>query len=179
MSDPAGKGDYGRYIETDKVAMGVWARLVNQFLTWKMIFFAGTKKRTWMQASNDQLTVLTQAKHWRIGMGLVGGLSDAQVEFLQEYARLNAERVERIFRTTALLLITIPVGSVVAINEVAPSFLEGFGFDGEPVFISLMIVWGVVVGYMMLVAWRSRDLVDFMAFEIARRKLENAKITDR
>ena len=177
MSDPASKGEYGRYIETDKVAMGVWVRLVNQFLTWKMIFFAGTKKRTWMQASNDQLTVLTHAKHWRIGMGLVGGLSDAQVEFLQEYARLNAERVERVFRTTALLLITIPIGSVVAINEVAPRFLERFGFDDEPVFIVLMLVWGVVVGYLMLVAWRSRDLVDFMAFELARRKLANAKMT--
>lgn len=177
MSDPASKGEYGRYIETDKVVMGVWHRLVNQFLTWKMIFFAGTKRRTWMQASNDQLTVLTHAKHWRIGMGLVGGLSDAQVEFLQEYARLNAERVERVFRTTALLLITIPIGSVVAINEVAPRFLERFGFNDEPVFIGLMLVWGVVVGYLMLVAWRSRDLVDFMAFELARRKLANAKMT--
>jgi len=177
VSDPAGKGEYGRYIETDKVAMGVWVRLVKLFVTWKLIFFAGTRKRTWMQASNDQLTILTRSKHWKVGLGLLGGLSDGQVDFLLEYARLNAERVERVFRTTALLLITIPVGAIVAINEVSPTLMEDLGFGDEPFFIGLMTGWGVVVGYLMLVAWRSRDLVDFMAFEVARRKLANTKTT--
>ena len=167
--------EQGRYVETDKAAMGVWVRLVKLFATWKMVLFSGTQKRTWMQTSNDQLTILTQANHWKIGLGLLGGLSDAQVEFLQEYARLNSERVERVFRTTALLLISIPVGAVLAVNEVAPEFWQRTGYGEDPVLVAVMVVWVLIVGYLMLVSWRSRDLVDLLAFEVARRKLEAAR----
>ena len=60
-------------------------------------------------------------------------------------------------------------------------FLERTGqtvyLSATPADYELNLGDGVVVGYLMLVAWRSRDLVDFMAFELARRKLANAKMT--
>lgn len=168
--------EHGRYIETDKVAMGVWIRLVKLFATWKMVILAGLHKRTWMQMNNDQLTILTQAKHWKTGLGLLGGLSDAQVDFLLEYARLNSERIERIFRSTALLLITIPVGALLALNEIAPTFWTDLGYDSQVPMFAIIGLWAAIVGYLMLVAWRSRDLVDLLAFEVARRKLENARL---
>lgn len=74
----------GRLIETDKVAMGVWKRLTSEFATWKMLILAGLSSRTWAQYSNDHLTPMLKASHWKIGLGLLGGLTDRQVEFLRE-----------------------------------------------------------------------------------------------
>lgn len=169
--------EHGRYVETDKVAMGVWVRIVKLFATWKMLL-AGSTRRSWMQFHNDQLSILTRSKHWKTSLGLLGGLSDAQVAFLRDYARLNSERVERIFRMTALLFITVPVGAAVALNEIAPELWEALGVTETSTLLILILAYGVIVGYMMMVAWRSRDLIDLMEFELARRRLVDARTMD-
>ena len=157
--------------------MGVWVRLIKLFATWRMLL-SGPTRRSWMQFHNDQLTVLTRSKHWKTGLGLLGGLSDAQVTYLREYARLNAERVERIFRMTALVFITVPVGSALALNEIAPDVLERLGLNDAETLLIMFAAYGMLVGFLMMVSWRSRDLVDLLDFELARRRLDDARIID-
>ena len=162
-------------IKTDPVAMGVWLRLRNLFAAWRAILFAGFSRRALYQFSNDQLTPLTRASHWKLGLGLLGGLSDAQLGFLKTYAELNALRVDRIFRVTALILVTLPVGILVGLNELQPGIWERFGFSEIEGVITTFGVWLMLSGYLMVAAWRARDMADLIAFEIARRELADAK----
>ncbi len=162
----------GRLIETDKVAMGVWKRLTSEFATWKMLILAGMSSRTWAQYSNDHLTPMLKASHWKIGLGLLGGLTDKQVAFLREFARLNAERVDRQFRTTATVLVTVPVGLLLAVNEVAPGLWERLGVERAEGFFLVLLVWFFITAIMMAVAWRARDLSHLLDFEHARRQLD-------
>ena len=68
--------DEGQLIRTDPVAMGVWKRLTSLFATWRMLL-AGFTRRSLSQMANDQLTPLTRAVHWKVGLGLLGGLVSA------------------------------------------------------------------------------------------------------
>lgn len=168
----------GRLIQTDKMAMGVWTRLRAEFATWKMLVFAGFKSRTWSQYSTDQLSPMLKTTHWKVGLGLLGGLNDKQVEFLREFARLNADRVERQFRITATMMVTVPVGGLVAINELVPELWTSLGFERAESFIFVLIVWFVVTAIMMAYAWRAKDLFHLLEFEHARRRLDPDPVGD-
>lgn len=157
-------------IRTDPVAMGVWKRLTSLFATWRMLL-AGFTRRSLSQMANDQLTPLTRAVHWKVGLGLLGGLDDAQVEFLKTYAALNAHRVERVFRTTTLLLVSVPVAAVFGISEIEPEFWVRIGFERIDTLIGILAVWMVCSLMMMGAAWRARDLADLLEFEHARREM--------
>ncbi len=161
-------------IRTDPVAMGVWKRLTRGFATWRLLVLAGFTRRVLHHFGNDQLTPLSAAVHWKIGLGLLGGLDDAQVDFLQTYAELNASRVERAFRTYALILVTIPVGATVGLNEIDPDSWERLGFSQVESVIIILSLWAVAVGILMAAAWRARDLADLLRFEQARRVLARA-----
>ena len=163
----------GRLIRTDPEALGVWKRLTALFATWRVVL-AGFSRRSLMQFSNDQMTPLSRAVHWKIGLGLLGGLSDAQVEFLKVYAELNATRVERVFRTTALLLVSIPVAAVFGISEIEPEFWVRIGFERLDTLIAIIATWMISAGMMMAAAWRARDLADLLIFESARRARDAA-----
>lgn len=162
--------DEGQLIRTDPVAMGVWKRLTSLFATWRMLL-AGFTRRSLSQMANDQLTPLTRAVHWKVGLGLLGGLDDAQVEFLKTYAALNAQRVERVFRTTTLLLVSVPVAAVFGISEIEPDFWARIGFERIDTLIGILGVWMVFSLMMMGAAWRARDLADLLEFEHARREM--------
>jgi hypothetical protein len=162
----------GRLIRTDSVAIGVWRRLTTVFATWRILVLAPFAPRMARQLSNDQLTPLTWASHWKIGLGLLGGLSDKQIDFLTVYAGLNAARSERIFRTTALILVTIPVAVTVALSEIFPEIWELVVFDQVEALVTILFMWSLVAGLMMAAAWRARDLSDLLLFEQARRRLD-------
>ncbi len=164
-------------IRTDPVAMGVWQRLTKGFATWRLIVLSGFTRRGAHHFGNDHLTPLNKAVHWKIGLGLLGGLDDGQIDFLKTYAELNASRVERSFRTYALILVTIPVGATVGINEIDPDIWEQAGFSQIETVIVILGVWAVAVGILMAAAWRARDLADLLCFEQARRVLARANRT--
>ncbi|MGK0267247.1 MAG: hypothetical protein ACI82N_001500 [Maricaulis sp.] len=161
-------------IRTDPTVLAVWQRLTGTFATWRAIILAGWTSRALRLLSNDQLTPLTRALHWKIGLGLLGGLDDSQIDFLQVYSELNANRIERIFRVTALLLITVPVGTVIAINEVQPDVWEQVGFGQLETLFGVLGCWMLLAGVQMAAAWRARDLADLLLFEQARRRLAQA-----
>lgn len=160
----------GQLIRTDPVAMGVWKRLTSLFATWRMLL-AGFTRRSLSQMANDQLTPLTRAVHWKVGLGLLGGLDDAQVEFLKTYASLNAHRVDRVFRTSTLFLVSVPVAAVFGISEIEPDFWVRIGFERIDTLIGIIGVWMVCSLMMMGAAWRARDLADLLEFEHARREM--------
>lgn len=161
-------------IRTDPVAMGVWKRLTKGFATWRLLVVSGFTRRALHHFGNDQLTPLNDAGHWKIGLGLLGGLDDAQIDFLKIYAELNASRVERAFRTYALILVTIPVGATVGINEIDPDSWERLGFSQLESVLVILSLWAIAVGILMAAAWRARDLADLLCFEQARRVLARA-----
>lgn len=163
-----------RLIRTDPVVMGVWQRLTRLFATWRLIVFAGFTRRALHQFANDHMTPLSKAVHWKIGLGLLGGLSDAQVDFLAVYADLNARKADRIFRTTALALVTIPVAAVFGISEMDPDFWVRMGFEQIDTIFVILGLWLASSAVMMAAAWRARDLADLLEFEQARRKLAAA-----
>jgi len=166
-------------LRTDPVAMGVWQRLTKGFATWRLLILAGFTRRGLLHFGNDHLTPLNRAGHWKIGLGLLGGLSDGQIDFLRTYAELNASRVERSFRTYALLLVTIPVGATIGVNEIDPNIWDGLGFSQIESVLTILAVWAVAVGILMAAAWRARDLADLLTFEQARRVLARACRTSR
>ncbi|WP_417481673.1 hypothetical protein [Maricaulis sp.] len=166
-------------IRTDAMAMGVWERLTVNFTTWRLILFAGFSRRSLHHFGNDQLTPLTRARHWKIGLGLLGGLDDAQIDFLKTYAELNAGKVDRTFRAYALLMVTLPVGATIGINEIDPEIWTRLGFSQIDSVIVILATWAVAVGILMAAAWRARDLADLLVFEQARRELARGKTAPR
>ncbi|WP_417491702.1 hypothetical protein [Maricaulis sp.] len=164
-------------IRTDPVAMEVWKRLTKGFATWRLLLVAGFTRRGLHHFGNDHLTPLSRAGHWKIGLGLLGGLSEAQIDFLKIYAELNASRVERSFRTYALLLVTIPVGATIGINEIDPETWDRLGFSQIESVIAILGLWAIAAGILMAAAWRARDLADLLTFEQARRGLARAQQT--
>ncbi|SDL96499.1 hypothetical protein [Maricaulis salignorans] len=166
-------------IRTDAMAMGVWERLTRNFTTLRLILFAGFSRRSLHHFGNDQLTPLTQASHWKIGLGLLGGLDDAQIDFLKTYAELNAGKVDRTFRAYALLMVTLPVGATIGINEIDPEIWTRLGFSQIDSVIVILGVWAIAVGVLMAAAWRARDLADLLIFEQARRVLVRAHRTSQ
>ncbi|WP_297734229.1 hypothetical protein [uncultured Maricaulis sp.] len=169
MSEPKG------YIANDPVVMGVWKRLTQLFAVWRLLVFASFTKRMLYQVSNDQMSMLVRSRHWKLGLGLLGGLDEAQVIFLAEWARLNAERTERIFRTVALMMVTIPVAAVFGISEIDPDFWTRLGFERFDTVVIMLAIWMLISGLMMGAAWRARDLADLLALEQARRALKRAQ----
>ena len=79
---------------------------------------------------------------------------------------------------TALVFITVPVGSALALNEIAPDVLERLGLNDAETLLIMFAAYGMLVGFLMMVSWRSRDLVDLLDFELARRRLDDARIID-
>lgn len=165
----------GRYVETDKVAMGVWKRLTETFST------SGLLGRVLMRGNGswafrkDNLSEMLKGKQWKVGLGLLGGLDDTQVDFLERYAAINARRVDQVFRANALFLVTIPVGGLIGINEVVPELFEAFGVDFVYTLVLIVGLWTLMVGITYTAAWRARDLHDLLCFEQARRIRENEK----
>tara|TARA_R110000868_G_scaffold2321_1_gene17160 strand:+ start:22731 stop:23264 length:534 start_codon:yes stop_codon:yes gene_type:complete len=157
-------------IRTDPVVLAVWTRLTSVFATWRAIALASFTGRALRLFSNDQLTPLTRAVHWKIGLGLLGGLDDVQIDFLHVYADLNAQRIERIFRFSALVLITVPVSAVIAINELQPDIWLETGFGQLESLAVVIGCWMLLAGVQMAAAWRARDLADLLVFEQARRR---------
>jgi len=166
-------------IRTDPVAMAVWKRLTKGFATWRLLLLAGFTRRGLHHFGNDHLTPLNSAGHWKVGLGLLGGLGDAQIDFLRTYAELNASRVERSFRTYALLLVTIPVGATIGINEIDPGIWDRLGFSQIESVIAILGLWAIAAGILMAAAWRARDLADLLVFEQARRQLLRAEAAPR
>ena len=171
MTTQMSKAAAAGLIRTDPVAMGVWKRLTQAFATWRLVAFAGFTRRGLPQISNDLLTPLSKAGHWKIGLGLLGGLSDAQIDFVKTYAELNAHRVDRSFRVHALLLVTLPVGATIGINEIDPDIWMRLGFRQIDTVLLILAVWAAAAGGMMAASWRARDLADLLVFEQARRQL--------
>ncbi len=165
----------GRLIRTDPVAMGVWKRLTALFATWRMIVFAGFSRRALLQFSNDQMTPLAQAVHWKVGLGLLGGLTDEQVDFLLAYAQLNARKVERVFRTSTLVLVSVPVAGVFGLTELDPGIWTRLGFEQMETLILVLAIWMLASGVMMAASWRANELADLIEFEQARRRFDAAK----
>lgn len=161
-------------IRTDPVVMGVWQRLTKGFATWRLLLLAGFTRRAVHHFTNDHLTPLNKAGHWKIGLGLLGGLDDAQIDFLKTYAVLNASRVDRAFRIYALILVTLPVGATIGINEIDPQIWDRLGFSQIDSVIVILSLWAIMVGILMAAAWRARDLADLLCFEQARRVLARA-----
>jgi hypothetical protein len=162
----------GRLIRTDPVALGVWHRLTSLFAVWKLIVFAGFTKRMLLQLSNDQMTPLSKALHWKLGLGLLGGLTDAQVDFLATFSQINARKVSRIFRTTTLVLVSVPVAGVFGISEIDPEFWVRMGFEQIDTLIFVIASWMLVSAVLMAAAWRAQELADLIEFEQARRRLD-------
>ncbi|WP_323761156.1 hypothetical protein [Maricaulis sp.] len=165
MSEPKGM------IANDPVVMDVWKRLTKLFAVWRLIVFAPFTRRMFYQVTNDQMSTLMRTRHWKLALGLLGGLDAAQIDFLVEWTQLNADRTERIFRSTALLIVTIPVAGVFGISEFDPTFWEQIGFERLDTLIFIIAGWMVVSGIMMAAAWRARDLADLVKLEKARRAL--------
>jgi hypothetical protein len=172
---PTRKSSLPGLIRTDPVALAVWARLTTAFATWRFVVLSGFTRRSLQQFANDQLTPLTKAVHWKVGLGLLGGLDDRQVEFLTVYAQLNADRVERVFRLTSLALVTLPVAAAVAASEIDPGVWARYGVDPFGSFAFVLTTWLGVSGIMLAAAWRARDLADLLIFEQARRQLARAE----
>ena len=164
----------GRLIRTDPVAMGVWKRLTVQFATWRLIVFAGFSRRALLQFSNDQISPLSKAVHWKIGLGLLGGLTDEQVDFLLDYARLNARKVDRVFRTSTLVLVSVPVAGVFGLTELDPGIWARLGFAQMDTLILVLAMWMLASGVMMAAAWRAQELADLIEFEQSRRRYDAA-----
>jgi hypothetical protein len=165
----------GRLIRTDPVALGVWHRLTSLFAVWKLIVFAGFTRRVLLQISNDQMTPLSRALHWKLGLGLLGGLTDAQIDFLLVFAQINARKMTRIFRTTALVLVSVPVAGVFGISELDPAFWVRLGFEQIDTLLFGLGLWMLISALLMAAAWRAQELVDIIEFEQARRQLDAAK----
>lgn len=167
MSEPKG------YIANDPVVMGVWKRLTGLFAVWRLIVFASFTRRMLYQLTNDQMSTLMRTRHWKLGLGLLGGLDDAQIDFLAAWAQLNADRTERIFRSTALLIVSLPVAAVFGISELDPTIWQQLGFERLDTLVFIIGAWMVISGIMMAAAWRARDLADLLKLEQARRALRN------
>lgn len=167
MSEPKGM------IANDPVVMDVWKRLTKLFAVWRLIVFAPFTRRMFYQLTNDQMLTLMRTRHWKLGLGLLGGLDDAQIDFLAEWTQLNADRSERIFRTTALLIVTIPVAAVFGISELDPNIWQQFGFERLDTLVFIIGAWMLASGIMMAASWRARDLADLLKLEQARRALRN------
>ncbi|ABI65843.1 hypothetical protein Mmar10_1551 [Maricaulis maris MCS10] len=170
MSEPRG------YIANDPVVMDVWKRLTKLFAVWRLIVIASFTRRVLYQFTNDQMSTLMRSGHWKIALGLLGGLNDPQLDFLAEWSRLNAARSERIFRTTTLILVSIPVAAVFGVSEMDPEFWQRIGFARPESLMVIIGLWLLVSGILMAAAWRSRDLADLIALEQARRKLRSSKL---
>jgi hypothetical protein len=163
MSEP-------RLIKEDEEALGVWTRLTKAFPAWTLIFKVGFTRRGLYPWILDNMGVMRKTPHWKIGLGLLGGLNDDQIDFLEEYAEINARRIEHVFRAGALLLVSVPVGTLYALNEIAPG-LFGVGTpEVSEVLFGILIGWGGVAILLMTTAWRARDLHDLLRFEKVRRK---------
>jgi hypothetical protein len=164
-----------RLIQTDKEALGVWKRLADSFSVWRLIAFGTLGSRSVMPYRKDNLGWMLATSRWKIGLGLLGGLDDAQIDFLERYAAINARRVEHVFRAWALLLVSLPIGAFLAFEEFAPEWLDAIGFDVVATIAAIIGSWAVFAGVMMAAAWRARDLHDIISFEQARRLHEQAK----
>lgn len=165
----------GRFLETDKVALGVWKRLTDQFSIWRLFWIAIASWRSLFPFQKNNLGRMLETRHWRIGLGLLGGLSDSQVEFLEQFADINARRVQYVFRAWALLMVSLPVGALVALNEIMPQVFEATIFGFLDALIAIMLVYLVVAGIIFASSWRAQDLADLLKFEKARREHANRR----
>lgn len=164
----------GRLVRTDPMCLGVWHRLRRLFTTRNLILFASFSRRALSQFSNDQMSPVLEARHWKLGLGLLGGLSDAQVDFLVTYASLNADRSERIARAIALLMVTLPAAGIVALNEVLPDIWDRLGIERFDSIAVILTLWALITALLMASAWRARDLADLLKFEHSRRQFDIA-----
>ena len=165
-------------ITTDKEALGVWTRLTDLFSIWRLVVFATLGGRSIMPWRKNNLGDMLRTNRWKIGLGLLGGLDDAQIDFLERFSAINARRVDHVFRASALILVSIPVAGVVAVNELAPEVFSGSGLDFLFTLITIIAVWAFFAGLMMAAAWRARDLHDLVEFEQARRRFEQARAAE-
>ncbi|WP_300554673.1 hypothetical protein [Maricaulis sp.] len=166
----------GRYVETDKVALGVWKRLTEVFSTSKLLGRMLIRANGTWPFRKDNLGEMLQTKQWKVGLGLLGGLDDNQIDFLERYAAINERRVDQVFRANALFLVTIPVGALIGINEVVPELFELVGVDFVYTLVTIVGLWALMVGITYSAAWRARDLHDLLSFEQARRIRENERV---
>ncbi len=169
MSEPKG------YIANDPVAMDVWKRLTRLFAVWRVILIAPFTRRALFLFSNNQMNTLMRSGHWKIALGILGGLTDAQIEFLAEWARLNAERSDRLFRMSALTLVTLPAAAVFGLTEIDAEIWQKLGIQELPALLGSIGVWLVLCGIMMAASWRARDMSDLLELEKARRALKRAQ----
>lgn len=159
----------GRYLETDKTVLGVWKRLTTSFSTSSLALTAAFGFRSIFPYHKDNLGLMLKTSRWKTGLGLLGGLSDRQIDFLAEYADINAGRVERVFRFFALAFVSVPVGSLVALNEVWPEVFTMAEFSFVSAFIAIIAGWLFFTAIMVGSSWRANDLRDLVRFEQARR----------
>ncbi|MBR9826347.1 MAG: hypothetical protein GYB36_11190 [Alphaproteobacteria bacterium] len=120
---------------------------------------------------------MLDTQHWKIGLGLLGGLSDAQVAFLLDFAEINARRVEHVFRAWALIMVTVPVGTLVGANELFPDLFGQSLVSFYGALIIIISAWASVAGIMFMSSWRAKDLEDLLRFEMARRTHADAQDT--
>ena len=168
MSHPHG------LIKTDPEALAIWRLMVKRHSLISILVVALITMRALMPWRIDNLGEMVRTPRWKISLGQLGGLADGQIDFLERFAEINARRVEHVFRATALLLVSIPVGAAVAINELIPGFWQ----EESDFFFTLgviLILYAIFAGLMMGAAWRARDLHDVVRFEQARRALERSR----
>jgi hypothetical protein len=164
-----------RVLTDDKMVLEVWKRLTRRFAIWRLIFIATLSRRAMLPATNNNIGIMLETDHWKTGLGILGGLDDDQLDLIAAMASINARRVEHVFRTSTLLLVTVPVGVFVGLHELAPEALESVGFTTVSASLTVLAIWGFFAALMMAGSWRAKDVLDVINFEQARRSFDRAR----
>jgi hypothetical protein len=164
-----------RILTEDKMVLEVWKRLTRRFATWRLIVIATFSRRAMFPATNNNIGVMLGTDHWKNGLGLLGGLDDDQLDLIAAMASINARRVEHVFRTSTLILVTVPVGVFIGLNELAPEALVSIGFTKISASLSVLAIWGFFAALMMASSWRAKDVLDVINYEQARRSFDRAR----
>ncbi|MDG1418828.1 MAG: hypothetical protein P8J78_02145 [Maricaulis sp.] len=164
-----------RIITDDPMVLDVWARLTRRFAIWRLIVIASLSRRAMLPATNNNIGVMLDTDHWKTGLGVLGGLDDDQLDLIAAMATINARRVEHVFRTSTLMLVTVPVGVFIGLHELAPQALESIGFTTLSASLSVLGIWGFFAALMMAASWRAKDVLDVISYEQARRSFDRAR----
>lgn len=147
----------------------VWRALTRALPTWSLPFTSLISPSAYHFVGNDLVSVFQRSKAAREAQIHVKPVGDAELVALDRLAQLNVKRGEQYFRFMAAGFVSVPIGALLALNELYPDLLSRFQADLADAIIAILSVWVVFVALQFASVWRMRHIALVIAFELIER----------
>lgn len=146
-----------------------WRALTRALPTWSLPFTALISPSAYHFVGNDLVSVFQRSKAAREAQLHVKPVGDAELFALDRLAQLNVKRGEQYFRFMAAAFVSVPIGALLALNELYPDLLTRFQADLADAIIAILSVWVVFVALQFASVWRMRHIALVIALELIER----------